>query len=223
MHVAIVEDDPIIARAVSQAVEERGHRCTWVADGGVAARDRILNSADLVVLDLMLPTIDGLELLQSARTAGVRTPVIVLTALGTVPERLAGFAAGADDYVVKPFAIDELLARIEALRRRASDKPTAEIAAGPLVLHIGRRQAALDGRTIDLTPTEASVLELLMRYAGQVVTRNMLCAHVWGFAWDGPTNVIEVHINRLRGKLDKGRSGSLITTIRGRGYALAVA
>lgn len=221
MHVAIVEDDPVIARAVTRAVEERGHTCSWVPDGGMAVRDKTLASADLVVLDLMLPRVGGMELLEAARAAGVRTPVIVLTALGTVPERLAGFRAGADDYVVKPFAIDELLARIDALRRRATDKPTAEVAIGPITLHIARRQATIGGRSIDLTPTEASVLELLIRHAGQVVTRNMLCQHVWGFEWDGPTNVIEVHINRLRGKLDRGRDQSLITTIRGRGYALA--
>ena len=220
MHVAVVEDDPVIARSISRAIEERGYRCTCVPDGAQAVRDMTLASADLVVLDLMLPKVGGLELLRAARAAGVRTPVIVITALGTVPELLSGFDAGADDYVVKPFALDELLARIEALRRRMSDRPTAEVAAGPLLLHIGRRQATFDGKTIDLTPTEASVLELLMRHAGQVVTRNMLCAHVWGFTWDGPTNVIEVHINRLRGKLDKGREVSLITTIRGRGYAL---
>lgn len=220
MHVAIVEDDPLIARSIARAVEERGHRCTWVADGAQAARDMTLASADLVVLDLMLPQVSGVELLRKARAAGVRTPVIVLTALGTVPERLTGFDAGADDYVVKPFALDELLARIEALRRRATDRPTSEITVGALALHVGRRRATIEDRTIDLTPTEASVLELLMRHAGQVVTRDMLCGHVWGFAWDGPTNVIEVHINRLRGKVDKGREQSLITTIRGRGYAL---
>jgi two-component system OmpR family response regulator/two-component system copper resistance phosphate regulon response regulator CusR len=221
MHVAIVEDDPLIARAVTRAVRERGHECTWVPDGAQATRDRTFASADLVVLDLMLPQGGGLELLQAARAAGVRTPVIVLTALGTLPERLAGFAAGADDYVVKPFALDELLARIEALRRRVADKPSAEVAAGPLRLHVGRKQVTINDRTLDLTPTEASVLELLLRHAGQVVTRSMLCEHVWGFDWDGPTNVIEVHINRLRGKIDRGRERSLITTIRGRGYALA--
>lgn len=220
MHVAIVEDDPLLARSISQAVEERGHHCTWVSDGAQAARDMTLASADLVVLDLMLPKVGGMELLRAARAAGIRTPVIVLTALGTVPERLAGFAAGADDYVVKPFALDELLARIEALRRRSSDRPAAEIAVGPIVLHVGRRQATIDGRTTDLTPTEASILELLMHHSGQVVTRSMLCTHAWGFTWDGPTNVVEVHINRLRGKIDKGRTDSLINTIRGRGYAL---
>lgn len=223
MHVAIVEDDPVLARAVSQAVSEAGHECTVVPDGETAVRSQTLLASDVVLLDLMLPTVDGLAVLRQARSAGVRTPVIVLTARGTVPDKLEGFAAGADDYLVKPFAMDELLARITALHRRSVHRPAMELEAGPLRLSLGKKRLALEGRDIALTPTEFSILELLMRYHGQVVTRTMLCEHVWGFDWDGPTNVIEVHINRLRGKLDKGRTASLISTIRGRGYALATA
>jgi two-component system OmpR family response regulator/two-component system copper resistance phosphate regulon response regulator CusR len=223
MHVAIIEDDPAIAKAVGTAVREAGHECTWVADGATALRDRTLASTDLVVLDLMLPKADGLEILQAARAAGIRTPVIVLTALGTTAEKLRVFAAGADDYLVKPFAVDELLARIEAIHRRSAHKPALEMEAGPLHLTLSTKRVAFEGRTIELTPTEFSILELLMRFQGQVVTRKMLCEHVWGFDWDGPTNVIEVHINRLRGKLDKGRDASLIRTVRGRGYARSVA
>ena len=223
MHVSIIEDDPVIAKAVRTAVCEAGHDCTWVPDGETALRDNTLLSSDIVVLDLMLPKAGGIEVLKAARSAGVRTPVIVLTALGTVPDKLAGFEAGADDYLVKPFAIDELLARIEAIHRRTAHKPAMELEAGELHLSLATKRLALAGRTIELTPTEFSILELLMRYKGQVVTRKMLCEHVWGFDWDGPTNVIEVHINRLRGKVDKGREESLIRTIRGRGYALATA
>ena len=170
----------------------------------------------------MLPKMSGLEVLSAARDAGVKTPVILLTALGTVTDKLSGFRSGADDYLVKPFAIDELLARIQAIHRRTSNKPTMEIEASPLQLSLATKRLSLDGRTIDLTPTEFSILELLMRFNGQVVTRKMLCEHVWAFDWDGPTNVIEVHINRLRGKLDKEREDSYIQTIRGRGYALAI-
>ena len=159
----------------------------------------------------------------SSDLAGVRTPVIVLTALGTMPDKLAGFEAGADDYLVKPFEIDELLARIEAVHRRTSHKPAMELAADDLHLSLATKRLTVAGRSVELTPTEMSILELLMRFKGQVVTRKMLCEHVWGFNWDGPTNVIEVHINRLRGKIDKGREESLIRTIRGRGYALATA
>lgn len=223
MHVAIIEDDPVIAKAVGKAVREAGHECTWVADGDTAIRDRTLASSDLVVLDLMLPKTGGLAVLEAARSAGILTPVIVLTALGAVADKLRGFEAGADDYLVKPFAVDELLARIEAIHRRTAHKPALEMEAGPLHLTLATKRVALAGRTIELTPTEFSILELLMRFNGQVVTRKMLCEHVWGFDWEGPTNVIEVHINRLRGKLDKGRTESLISTIRGRGYALAVA
>jgi two-component system OmpR family response regulator len=223
MHIAIIEDDPVIAKAVQRAVEDHGHSSTIVADGETVLRDSTLLACDLAVLDLMLPKTSGLDVLRQARAAGVRTPVIVLTALGTVPDKLEGFEAGADDFLVKPFAVDELLARIEAVHRRAAHKPAMELEAGDLHLSLATKRLTLAGRVIDLTPTEFSMLELLMRYHGQVVTRKMLCEHVWGFDWDGPTNVIEVHINRLRGKLDRGRQESLIHTVRGRGYALAAA
>jgi DNA-binding response OmpR family regulator len=221
MQVTIVEDDLFIARAVSTAVREAGHDCTWLADGAVAIRDEAFLSSDLVVLDLMLPKVGGLDVLRAARNHGVRTPVIVLTARGTVPDKLEGFEAGADDYLVKPFAMDELLARIEAVHRRTADKPAMQLEVGDLQLNLANQRLTLAGRSVDLTPTEFSILELLMRFHGQVVTRKMLCEHVWGFDWDGPTNVIEVHINRLRGKIDKGRKASFIRTVRGRGYALA--
>jgi two-component system OmpR family response regulator len=223
MHIAIIEDDPVIAKAVRTAVEDHGHSCTVVADGETVLRENTLLACDLAVLDLMLPKTSGLDVLRQARATGVRTPVIVLTALGTVPDKLEGFEAGADDFLVKPFAVDELLARIEAVHRRAAHKPAMELEAGDLHLSLATKRLTLAGRVIDLTPTEFSMLELLMRYHGQVVTRKMLCEHVWGFDWDGPTNVIEVHINRLRGKLDRGRQESLIHTVRGRGYALAAA
>ncbi len=220
MQVAIVEDDPIIAKAVSAAVTDAGHDCRWIADGSAAERDTSLIASDLIILDLMLPGTDGLSVLKSARARGVRTPVIVLTARGLVAEKLRAFEAGADDYMVKPFEMDELLARIEAVHRRTADKPALTLAVGGLHLRLANRRASLDDRSIDLTPTEFNILELLMRFHGQVVTRKMLCEHVWGFDWDGPTNVIEVHINRLRGKIDKHREVSMIRTIRGRGYAL---
>jgi two-component system OmpR family response regulator/two-component system copper resistance phosphate regulon response regulator CusR len=222
MQVAMVEDDPIIAKAVSAAVTDAGHDCRWIADGSAAERDTSLIASDLIILDLMLPGTDGLSVLKSARARGVRTPVIVLTARGLVAEKLRAFEAGADDYMVKPFEMDELLARIEAVHRRTADKPALTLAVGGLHLSLANRRASLDDRSIDLTPTEFNILELLMRFHGQVVTRKMLCEHVWGFDWDGPTNVIEVHINRLRGKIDKHREVSMIRTIRGRGYALTV-
>ena len=222
MHIAVIEDDPVIAKAVRTAVEEAGHSCTVVPDGATADRDSTILGCDLAVLDLMLPKLGGLEVLRRARSAGVKTPVIVLTALATVPDKLGGFDAGADDYLVKPFEMDELLARIDAVHRRTAHKPAMELHAGDLCLSLATKRVTVAGRSVELTPTEVSILELLMRFQGQVVTRKMLCEHVWGFDWDGPTNVIEVHINRLRGKLDRGRDTSLIHTVRGRGYALAV-
>ena len=207
---------------MSAAVTDAGHDCRWIADGSAAERDTSLIASDLIILDLMLPGTDGLSVLKSARARGVRTPVIVLTARGLVAEKLRAFEAGADDYMVKPFEMDELLARIEAVHRRTADKPALTLAVGSLHLSLANRRATLDDRSIDLTPTKFNILELLMRFHGQVVTRKMLCEHVWGFDWDGPTNVIEVHINRLRGKIDKHREVSMIRTIRGRGYALTV-
>jgi len=222
MNVSIIEDDPLIAKAVRTALFEAGHQCTWISQGKTAIRDHTIQSSDLVILDIMLEDdIGGLEILQHARAAGIRTPVILLTALGTIPEKLAGFDAGADDYLVKPFALDELLARVEALHRRSMHKPTLFVEAAGLKLDLSTKRLAIGQRIVDLTPTELSILDMLMRFVGQVVTRKMLCEHVWGFDWNGPTNVIEVHINRLRGKIDRDRTQSFIQTIRGRGYALA--
>jgi len=154
------------------------------------------------------------------RQAGVRTPVLMLTAMGSVENRVDGLKAGADDYLVKPFAFPELLARLEAICRRAGDRPSTTLQAGPLSLDLTNRRVTRDATEIILTPTEFSLLEFLMRYAGQVVTRKMLCEHLWESDWEGVTNVVEVHINRLRGKVDKGFSTPLIQTVRGRGYVL---
>jgi len=165
--------------------------------------------------------LSGLELLRDIRAAGVMTPVILLTAMGSVQDRITGLNTGADDYIPKPFEFAELLARMNAVVRRTSVRPTPLLVVNDLTLDLTTRRVARAGGDIDLTPIEFSLLELLMRYAGQVVTRKMLCEHVWGFNWDGTTNVIEVHVNRLRGKLDNGRPDSLIKTIRGRGYSVA--
>lgn len=221
MHVCLVEDDPLVCRAVDTALQEAGHTCICFDDGQKAIDAQALAGCDVGVLDVMLPGTSGLDVLAAARNEGIRTPVIMLTALGATPEKLRAFEHGADDYLVKPFDTSELLARVDAMHRRAAYRPTLELTAGPLRLSLATKRVSLDDRQIDLTPTELSILEMLMRYHGQVVTRVMLCEHIWGFRWDGPTNVIEVHITRIRGKLDQGRDHSLIKTIRGRGYALA--
>jgi two-component system OmpR family response regulator/two-component system copper resistance phosphate regulon response regulator CusR len=220
MDILIIEDDPLVGRSLQSGFSEANCHCQWAKDGtrGLAAAQT--QQFDVIILDRMLPGLSGLELLKQLRSAGIRIPVILLTALGSVEDRVAGLNAGADDYVVKPFAFAELLARVQAVCRRISSRPPAVMQAGDLSLDLTTRRVLRGGKEIDLTPTEFSLLELLMRYAGQVVTRKMLCEHLWDSDWEGPTNVIEVHINRLRGKLNRGFEGPLIETIRGRGYAL---
>lgn len=220
MRILIIEDDPVIGRALVKGFTEAGHACEWVQDGIAGTQEALKQQADAIVLDLMLPGRSGQEVLQEMRSRGVMCPVIMLTAVGGVDDRIEGLNSGADDYLAKPFDFAELLARIHAVVRRTQTRPTPVVRAGDLSLDLTTRRVTRGGSDIDLTPIEFSLLELLMRYAGQVVTRKMLCEHVWGFNWDGTTNVIEVHVNRLRGKLDKGRDTSLIQTVRGRGYAL---
>lgn len=220
MEILVIEDDRTIGKALVQGFTEAGHYCEWTTDGAAGAAMAARQQADAIVLDLMLPGMSGLDLLRQLRSAGVESPVIVLTARGTVEERVTGLEAGADDYLVKPFAFAELLARIMAVVRRAVTRPASQLTVGDLSLDLATRRVQRNEQEMDLTPTEFSLLELLMRFAGQVVTRKMLCEHIWGFDWDGPTNVIEVHITRLRRKLDKGRKESIIRTVRGRGYAL---
>lgn len=216
----VIEDDQIIGKSLSQGFSEVGHSCTWIKDGTKGLQEAVSQQFDAIVLDLNLPGMSGLEILRQLRLKGVRTPVIVLTALGTVEERVTGLKHGADDYMVKPFAFAELLARLDAICRRAATRPSPTLESEDLALDLATRRVVAHGQEVDLTPTEFSLLEFLMRHAGQVVTRRMLCEHLWDSDWEGATNVIEVHINRLRGKLDKGQEKSVIQTIRGRGYSL---
>jgi DNA-binding response OmpR family regulator len=220
MNVLVVEDDPLIGKSLQKGFIDAGHECIWVKDGLRGLQEALTHRFDAIVLDLMLPGQPGLDVLSELRAQGIRTPVIVLTALGSVEDRVNGLNRGADDYLVKPFAFSELQARIEAVRRRTADRPAAVLKVRDLTLDLSTRRVQRGERDIDLTPTEYSLLELLIRYAGQVVTRKMLCEHLWDFDWEGTTNVIEVHINRLRSKLDRGQKESIIQTVRGRGYAL---
>jgi two-component system, OmpR family, response regulator len=220
MNVLVVEDDVVVGKSLQKGLVEAKHDCTWVKDGTRGLQEAQSQRYDAVVLDLMLPGKSGLDVLGELRGQGLRVPVVVLTALGSVENRVDGLNCGADDYLVKPFAFAELLARLEAVRRRSSDRPAVVLKVGDLTLDLSTRRVQRADRDIDLTPTEYSLLELLMRYAGQVVTRKMLCEHLWDFDWEGTTNVIEVHVNRLRSKLDKGQKDSTIQTVRGRGYAI---
>jgi two-component system OmpR family response regulator/two-component system copper resistance phosphate regulon response regulator CusR len=220
MDLLIIEDDAVIGKALRQAFTEAGHDCVWVKDGQRGLASAATQQFAAIVLDLMLPGRPGLDVLRELRAQGIQTPVILLTALGSVEERVAGLNAGADDYVIKPFALPELMARIEAVCRRTATRPPAVMQAGELTLDLATRRAVRGEREIELTPTEFSLLEFLMRHAGQVVTRKMLCEHLWDSDWEGTTNVIEVHINRLRGKLNRVFDEALIETVRGRGYCL---
>jgi two-component system OmpR family response regulator/two-component system copper resistance phosphate regulon response regulator CusR len=220
MKILVIEDDPGIGKVLHRGFEEAGHRCVWVKDGARGLEEANSYQYDAVILDLMLPELPGLHVLRELRAAGRAVPILLLTALGAVEERVAGLKAGADDYLVKPFAFAELLARLDAVCRRANRRPAMTLQAGDLTLDLATRRVTREEEEISLTPTEFSILELLMRYAGQVVTRRMLCEHVWEADWEGTTNVIEVHIKRLRDKLEREGHPSVIQTVRGRGYAL---
>jgi two-component system OmpR family response regulator/two-component system copper resistance phosphate regulon response regulator CusR len=220
MDLLLVEDDPVLGKALQRGLTESGHHCAWARNGQAALEEARQQQVDAIILDLMLPDLPGLDVLRQLRSDGIITPVVVLTALGSIDDRVAGLNLGADDYLVKPFAFPELVARLQAVCRRSWSRPSSEVQVGPLTLDLTTRRVTRDGVEIDLTPTEFSLLEFLMRYAGQVITRRMLCEHLWESDWEGATNVIEVHINRLRSKVDRGFTPALIQTVRGRGYAL---
>jgi two-component system OmpR family response regulator len=221
MQILVAEDDAEAARFIEHGLSELGHRITLVASGAEALDAGLNNSFDLIVLDRMLPGLEGLEVLRRLRTAKVRAPVLVLTALGGIADRVAGLDAGADDYLVKPFAMAELAARINALMRRA---PAAEIQTrfevGDIVLDVIRRDVKRAGRPVYLQPREFALLEQLMRHAGRVVTRTMFLELVWGFHFDPRTNIVDSHLSRLRMKLREGFGNDPIETVRGVGYLL---
>ncbi|HZZ87829.1 MAG TPA: response regulator transcription factor [Caulobacteraceae bacterium] len=221
MKVLLVEDDRDVAAYVRRALSEAGQ----TVDVAAAGRDGLMLAAaepyDVIVLDRMLPQIDGLSILRTIRATGVKTPVLLLTALGGIDDRVEGLEAGADDYLVKPFAIAELLARVNALARRPppQDAPTV-LRVADLEMNLLQRAVMRGAQRIDLQPREFQLLEHLMRHAGRVVTRTMLLESVWDFHFDPKTNIVETHISRLRGKLSRGGGADLIHTVRGAGYCL---
>lgn len=223
MNILIIEDDAVLGRALRQGLEESGHACEWCRNGQRGLEEALTQQSDVIVLDRLLPDLPGIDVLQRLRSQGIRTPVLILTALGSIDERVQGLQRGADDYLVKPFAFPELLARLAAITRRSLQRTSQQLETGPLSLDLGTRRVFRDGREISLTPTEFSLLEFLMRNSGQVVTRKMLCEHLWQADWEGVTNLIEVHVNRLRAKIDREFETSLLQTVRGRGYVLRTA
>jgi len=221
MKILVIEDDAETADYVAQGLREEGHVVSHAATG----RDGLLLAAsesfDVIIVDRRLPGIDGLSIVKTIRGAGVKTPVIFLTTMAGVDDRVEGLEAGGDDYLVKPFAFSELLARVNALGRRPPlvDEQTV-LRVADLEIDLIRRKVARNGRTIDLQPREFRLLEYLARHAGRVVTRTMLLEHVWDFHFDPKTNVVETHISRLRAKVDKPFDQELIHTVRGAGYSL---
>jgi two-component system, OmpR family, response regulator len=221
MKILLIEDDVETADYVVQGLQEEGHRVVADRDG----RDGLFLAADqswdLVIVDRMLPGVDGVTLVRSLRGSGVTTPVLFLTTLGGIDDRVAGLNAGGDDYLVKPFAFAELVARVAALGRRPRQTAAeTRLKVGDLELDLLGRTTHRAGLEIDLQPREFRLLEYLMRHTGQVVTRTMLLENVWDFHFDPRTNVVETHISRLRAKVDKGFEPELIHTIRGAGYCL---
>ena len=223
MRVLVIEDDREIAAYLLKGLKEQGYTVDHSEDGRNGLFLATSEDYDVLIIDRMLPELDGLTIIQSMRAAGRTTPILVLSALGEVGDRVAGLRAGGDDYLVKPFAFSELLARVEALVRRSTAAATTEteLSVGDLKLDLLARVAKRGGKVIELQPTEFRLLEYLMRNADQVVTRTMLLEHVWDYHFDPQTNVIDVHISRLRGKIDKGHAAPLLHTVRGAGYMIS--
>lgn len=221
MQLLVIEDDAKTAAYLCKGLKECGHKPDHAADGKDGLFMAMENNYDVIVMDRMLPELDGLSVLRTLRAAKKKTPVLILSALGEVDDRVRGLKAGGDDYLVKPFAFSELMARLEALTRRSEgDSSQTSLRVFDLELDLLSREVRRAGVLIELQPREFRLLEYLMRHAGQVVTRTMLLETVWDYHFDPQTNVIDVHISRLRGKIDRDFDHPLLHTIRGAGYCL---
>lgn len=223
MRILIIEDDIQVASYISKGMKEAGHMADMAQTGKDGLFLATTENYDAIIVDRMLPEIDGLTIIKTMRGADNQTPVLILSALGEVDDRVKGLRSGGDDYLVKPFAFEELLARVEILckrtRQSATEKET-KLCAGDLELDLLARKVTRSGKTIDLQGREFSLLEYILKNKGQVVTRTMLLEHVWDYHFDPQTNVIDVHISRLRGKIDKGFDTPIIRTVRGAGYII---
>jgi heavy metal response regulator len=223
MRVLVCEDDRVIADFVAQGLREAGFAVDVATTGTEGLRLALENAYDVAVVDVMLPGVDGLALIERLRAARVQTPVLILSARRSVDDRVKGLQAGGDDYLTKPFAFAELLARVQALIRRASGtaEPT-RLVAGELTMDLLSRRVERSGQAIDLRPREFALLEYLMRHPGRVLSKTMILSHVWGYSFDPGTNVVDVLVSRLRDKVDRGFDRKLIHTVRGAGYVLKV-
>ena len=221
MRLLIIEDDRDAAAYLAKGLTESGHGVDHAADGQEGLHLALAGGYDALIVDRMLPGLDGLSVIAALRAAGMDTPILILSALGEVDERVRGLKGGGDDYLVKPYAFSELLARLDALaRRRWPEQQETVLKVADLEMDLTRRKVTRAGQPILLQPREFRLLEYLMRHAGQVVTRTMLLEQVWDYHFDPQTNVIDVHISRLRSKLDKGFATPLLHTVRGAGYSL---
>src|SRR5579863_550520 len=221
MKLLVIEDDRETASYIVKGLSESGYIVDRAEEGRAGLFMATSGNYDAMVIDRMLPGMDGLALIAALRAAEIRTPVLILSALGAVDDRVKGLRAGGDDYLVKPFAFAELLARIEALLRRGTgNTATTRLKVGDLEMDLLTRSVQRGGHDIELLPREFRLLEFMMRHASQVVTRTMLLESVWDYHFDPQTNVIDVHISRLRQKIDKGFDRPMLQTIRGAGYCL---
>jgi len=222
MRLLLIEDDADVAAYIDKGLSEAGHTVDLAHDGKNGLGLATTEDYDVMIIDRMLPGVDGLSIVKSVRAADIHTPILILSALGEVDDRVEGLKAGADDYLTKPFAFSELDARIEVLQRRSTAglNMDTRLKVGELELDQLSRTASRAGRAIELQPREYRLLEYLMRHAGQVVTRTMLLEQVWDYHFDPQTNVIDVHISRLRSKIDKGYDTPLLHTVRGAGYMI---
>ena len=222
MRILLIEDDAEAAAFAAKGLREAGHVVDHAIDGETGLNMAGAGDYDAYIIDRMLPKLDGVTLLTRRREAGDQTPALFLSALGEVDDRVTGFKAGGDDYLIKPYAFPELIARVEALGRRRVQPTnvTTRYSVGDLEIDVITRTVRRAGKKIDLQPREFRLLEYLMRHAGQVVTRTMLLENVWEYHFDPQTNVIDVHISRLRSKIDKDFERPLLKTIRGAGYTI---
>ena len=221
MNILVAEDDPETAAFLCRGLGDAGHQVHHVETGAEALAALQSGSFDIAVLDRMLPGLDGLSVIRGARRGGIVTPALMLTALGQIEDRVDGLEAGADDYLVKPFAMSELVARLNAIsRRRQTGDAVTTLTAGSIVLDLLHRETRISGRLVPLQPREFRLLEELVRNAGRVVTRTMLLESVWNFHFEPQTNLVETHMSHLRAKLAAGGAPAVIETVRGAGYRM---
>jgi len=222
MRLLVIEDEQKVANFIKQGLEEEGYAVDHAADGANGLQMALEGLHDVIVLDVLLPKLDGLGVLQQLRQENVTTPVLLLTVRATIEDKVLGLDAGADDYLTKPFAFEEFVARVRALLRRRADTAPPILQVADLALDPARRVVSRGDQKIDLTPREFALLDYFMRNPGRVLTRTMIANRVWDYTFDAATNVIDVYVNYLRKKIDSGHDDKLLHTVRGVGYVLKV-